>query len=227
MKSQNIYAAVFATATLLMSHNAGAQNNSNLLAANETAKNSYPSHYLPWHPIMEKDIVSKKRIWENINLKAEENNPTSVFGLFNSKMPLIDVLVQGVNEGKIIAYSTVDDRFTHALTKEEFAKDLGKMTSKNTTITRYTIKEDSLVTNTGETTVRIIGLAPVASTTASDGTAKEQMLFWLFYPDCRTYLAANPIIGADGWYDIFEGQTFSAKVEKVHDSKWNGFPKKQ
>jgi hypothetical protein len=65
--------------------------------------------------------------------------------------------------------------------------------------------------------VRILGVAPVVSDGA--GKTTEQPLFWIYYPDSRSYLAEHPVMGANGWYDILENQAFTATVEKTTSHK--------
>ena len=217
MKHQRLCAAFFAATFLLMSQSANAQVNGAI--GNATLDMGAETHYKPWPKIKEADITRKRRAWEEVNVKSQMS-PTSVFYAYNSKMPLVDVLIKGVTEGKIKAYSNEDDRFTHELTKDEFATAFGQTTAKNTEIVKYLVKEDSLYVNTGEITVWVIGIAPVAAIKAADGTVTEQTLFWIFYPDTREYLASVPVNGADGWYDIFEKRNYSGSITRLSDGKW-------
>ena len=163
-----------------------------------------------------KDVEKCRRIWKGIS--PDERDQNSRFQAFNAKTPLINVLIQGVNEGKIKAYADGVPLYTTPLTSEEFAA-VTKKISGNKNI-KYVVKEDSLILKTGEVTSFMLGLSVVVSTTAADGTVKDETLFCLFYPDCRNYLAETPVIGNDTWYDIFEQHAYTAKVEKVSTDSW-------
>jgi len=217
MKPQNLCASFFAATFFLASQSANAQSNGNM--GNATIDITRENHYKPWSRIMEKDIDRKRRVWEEISMKTEQNR-ASAFYAYNFQAPLLDVLIKGVTEDKIKAYSNENDRFTRELTKDEFATAFGQTTAKNTEIVKYLVKEDSLYTNTGEITVRILGIAPVAVVKAADGTVKEQALFWIFYPDARAYLASVPVSGADGWYDIFDKRSYTGMITKLSDPRW-------
>ena len=207
MKHPNLCAAFFAATVLLMSPGANAQVNGPM--GNATMDMTAETHYKSWPKIKEADITRKRRVWEDINVKAQMS-PTSVFYAYNGKMPLADVLIKGVTAGKIKAYSNENDRFTRELTKDEFATAYGQTTAKNTEIVKYLVKEDSLYVNTGE----------IAAIKAADGTITEQTLFWIFYPDTREYLASVPVNGADGWYDIFEKRNYSGSITRLSEGKW-------
>ncbi len=167
-------------------------------------------HFEPWHFIKMSDLLRRRRIWEEISTTDDK-----LFGLANYRRPLFDVLINGINDGKVKAYANTDDRFTRELTKEEFSAQFGKATTANTHVTKYIIKEDSLYVNTGEITVRIIGLAPVSAVTQPDGTVKEEPLFWVYYPDSRPYFSQSIITGTGTWDDFFERRYFTQKITKM------------
>ena len=177
--------------------------------ANGTEKVSQ-GHFEPWHPIMERDILRRRRVWEEIRTPDDK-----LLGLANYRRPLLDVLINGINDGKIKVYANPDDRFTRELTKEEFSAQFGKTNAASSHITKYMIKEDSLYVNNGETTVRIVGLAPVSAVTQPDGTVKEEPMFWIYYPDCRPYFSEAIITGTGTWDDFFERRYFTQKITRM------------
>ncbi len=178
----------------------------------ETGGQIYPSHFVPWQPIKESEIAKKTRLWEDIVLTDEGN---SFFASANSRKPLLKTLVAGVLQGKIKAYATKDDRFTQLLTKEEFLKEFKSKHVPGSQTTKYAIKEDSLYLKSGEKTVRIIGLAPMVATTMPDGTVKEEPMFWVYYPDSRSFLSTHRVSSGATWDDVFERQQFKGTITKT------------
>ena len=150
-------------------------------------------------------------MWEDISLSDGHN---ALFALANSRNPLLKTLVDCIIDGKITAYPSADGRFTHAFTTDEFLQDFRNRQLPGSRVTKFAIKEDSLYINTGEATVRIVGLAPIIATTLPDGTVKEEPMFWVYYPDCRPFLAERKVDGDITWDDIFEEQNFTAQVTR-------------
>jgi hypothetical protein len=217
MKLQNIITAGFVIALSLICQSAFAQD-ATPATTHENGEQMQPSHFVPWPPIMERDITKKRRLWEDISLNDENNN---YFALTNSRKPLLKILAEGVIEGKIKAYSAKDDRFTHLLTKEEFMEVFTKCKhTPGSDVAKYAIKEDSLFINTGEKTVRIVGLAPVVPTTMSDGSVQDQPIFWVYYPDCRSYLSLQQVDNDVTWVDVFERQQFKGVITRSTSSPW-------
>jgi len=206
----------------MMSRAASAQTADNLPAGNNNMTILHSS-YKPWARIADKDIVKQRRVWEDIDL-TEKNNRK--FGIHNTGIALVDAMINGVMDAKIITYSNVNGRFTTPLTTEEFSAISEDIINKHTHITKFVIKEDSLYLNTGEVTVRILGIAPVGYTIGPDGAVKEQPLFWIYYPDCRQYLSQYVASGSYSWDDIFEHCIFTGKVTKVAEYPRAVFGKK-
>ncbi len=188
------------------------------------------SYAIPWVYVHEADILWKKRVWREIDVKDKGNKG---FGgdeaTINSS--LFSIMVEGFNSGAYKAYDAADDRFTKQLTKEEFAR----LTSPGSQmpvpgfnaamVTKFKIKEDWLFQrNENKLEVRIVGIAPVMEMKNQDGTVSEQPLFWLYYPEIRTWLAAHKVQGnkADeymDWDHLFELRKFVCTLEKV-----SGYP---
>ncbi len=215
MNCKNCFSAFLASAVILICGNATGQNRNAPLAMNSSKTVAAPGHYVPWKPIKESDITRHRRVWEDISL-SEKNN--DLFGPHNTGIALVNALINGVMDARMLAYSPVDDRFTTGLKAEEFSAITEKISNNNTHITKFMIKEDSLWLNTGEVTVQIVGLAPVGYTTGPDGVIKEEPLFWVFYPDCRVYLSQYIAAGSYSWDDILERRSFTGKVTKVHET---------
>ena len=194
-------------------------------------KQTTTSTYVPWPKLMEDDIARKVRVWENIFIGDKGNE---AFRSAESNT-LINALVTGVRTGKIAAYT--DSRFQHKMTDEEISamarnnyigspartKQIGaasKFTKgQGIVVPKYYVKEDSLFMKNGKINLRILGIAPVVIKMGSkQGQTVEDPIFWVYYPDCRSYLA-QCITGQAPmtWDDVFEGRDFTAKIDSTVD----------
>jgi len=169
---------------------------------------------IPWEPIKEKDVLWKKRVWREID--SLQNN-----ALVPQGNRLINVLIEGINSGKIKAYSANDDRFSKELTKEEFSAILASQSNIGN-VNKFSIKEDWIfVKDTGKMYVRILGIAPVQEIPAATGTTPtKQPLFWIYYPKSRDFLAQHQVQGIElsatyNWDEFFESRKFSSKIVRV------------
>lgn len=192
----------------------------------------------PLPRIAERDILWKKRVWRDIDIREKQNS--EVFG-YTSETPnnlLVDVLIEGVIANKIKAYSTDNDMFTTVLSNQQFSALLNP-SNQNTagvpllqpgTVVKFKIKEDWIFDNTTKAlTVRLVGLAPVTEHINADGTRSERPIFWIYYPESRETLAQHDISSAinginkgkqpASWNDYFEGRMFASVIEKADQTK--------
>ena len=133
-------------------------------------------HAPDWPQIPMSHIAWRKRCWKDIDVNANGN---SAFGAaaIPSDRQLYNILVNGVKSGKYKAYATKNDKFTTELTDEEFLK----IASKNFTVTKFRIKEDSVYFKREDIpTSRILGLSPIVKTIGPKGEETETPLFWLY-----------------------------------------------
>jgi len=177
---------------------------------------------LGWQPVREADILWKKRVWRDIDIREKQNVAFRYPGDENTGGGyFIEILIDAIKKGKLKAYSNFDDRFTAALTKEQI---LESMTGKDDStevpdpvtgqvrivvthkefnvdlVTKYRIKEDWIFDrNLGRMVVRIIGIAPYVdnidpNTLLSRG---QSPLFWIYYPEAREVLAQYEVYNPD------------------------------
>ncbi|PZF73294.1 type IX secretion system ring subunit PorN/GldN [Taibaiella soli] len=208
------------------------------------------SNPIMWQPIREADVMYKKRVWREIDIREKQNQAFRYPGDENTGGGyFIEILLDAVKKGKIKAYSTFDDRFTTAMSKQEVMDQLtGKDDSTLVTdvvtgaqtvqithkdfnpdlIIKYRIKEDWIFDrNQGRMVVRIIGIAPiVAKIDPTTGEPRGQSpLFWIYYPEARQALAQYEVFNPDNdvqrltWDDFFENRFFSSYIIKAS----NGF----
>ena len=196
---------------------------------------------LDYPPIRESDILWETRIWRIIDVREKMNLP-----FIYPDAPLFSILANGIVDGEIPAFSTIDDKFTTRLSKEEV---LGQIQKKDTivvwdldseedrlvevfneinweNIKRYRVKESWFFdANTGTLKVRILGIAPLYNEVDDLGNFRfERPLFWVHYPSARDYLAQHKAYTHGGntaanttWEDLFEMRYFASCVIKEHN----------
>ena len=172
---------------------------------------------LAWQPLREADVMWKKRVWREIDTRERQNLPF-VYGGDDQTGGgyFIEILLDAIKKGKIKAYSTFDDRFTAALTKEQIMEMMvGKMDTilsedplqpgkfnqiisrrdfDPSVVVKYRIKEDWIMDrNLGRMVVRILGIAPLVYPKNEDGSIRQGVpaspIFWIYYPEARPVLA--------------------------------------
>ncbi len=210
-------------------------------AYDRVAHNSMP---IAWQHLREEDILWKKRVWREIDTREKQNIGFRYMGDENSGGGMfIEILIDGIKRGKIRAYSSMDDRFTTPLSKEEVLESLAgkpdtipvtdpitgvetiKVIKKDfqpEAITTYRMKEDWIFDrNEGKMIVRIVGLAPVKDIIVDGSFRGKQSMFWLYYPDIRGLLAQYEVFNPENdvarftWDEFFESRQFSSKITKV------------
>ncbi len=200
---------------------------------------------IPWSYIRESDILWKKRVWREIDTRQKQNVAFRYAGDEHTGGGMfIEILIDAIKKGKIVAYSVFDDRFTTVLTKEQLMEQVaGKRDTvpvfdpitgedimqiritdfRPETITKYRIKEDWIFDrNLGQMVVRIVGIAPVRDIYGDDGVYRgPQAMFWLYYPDIRGLLANYEVYNPNNemfrptWDEFFEARQFASRITKV------------
>lgn len=214
---------------------------------------AHVNRILPWQPVREADVLWKKRIWREIDIRQKQNMAFRYPGDDNTGGGMfIEILIDAVKKGKVKAYSTVDDRFTSALTKEQILEGL---TGKPDTIpvvdpitgetsykiiqrdfnpdmvTKFRLKEDWIFDrNLGRMVVRIIGLAPLKDIYNEDGSFRASSpMFWLYYPELRDLLVQYEVYNPENdvarmnWDEFFENRFFSSYIIKESNPFDNTF----
>lgn len=188
---------------------------------------------LPWQSLRENDIMWKKRVWREIDIREKQNMAFRFPGDdYTGGGYFIEIILDAVKKGKIKAYSNVDDRFTNALTKDQILEMMIGQPDTNEVIdpvtgemkviitrrefnpdliTKYRIKEDWVFDrNLGRMVVRIVGIAPIKDI-IDENTGlfrASQAVFWLYYPEIRPMLAQ---------YEVFNPENDVARMT------WNDY----
>jgi gliding motility associated protien GldN len=196
----------------------GYAQSSNVLDGAYVKETNLTKRVIPYPYLREADVMYKRRIWQEIDLRQKFNHPF-YFPLdeIEDRQNLFNVIREALlDEGSLVAYSAgplnQDDEFTFPLSPDsirtilnpttfvkeydDFGEEIGTTTRSNPLesdkVTRYRIKEDWIWDRQrSERYVRIIGLAPMVEEFDVDGNSQGfKPLFWLYYPECR-YVFAN------------------------------------
>jgi gliding motility associated protien GldN len=192
---------------------------------------------VPWPHTRESDMWWSKVVWRVIDVREKINQPFTY-----PEEPFFNILMKGIQDSSIRAYKSDNDKFKYKLSPQE----LQGIISRADTITqidpttyetkikvvfnkinpddirRYRMKEVWFFDKQrSELYVRIMGIAPLKDVTNEAGEfLYEQPLFWIYYPNCREYLARHRafIEGNDSnpmsWDELMELRRFSSYVWK-------------
>jgi gliding motility associated protien GldN len=196
----------------------GVAQSPNVLDGAYVKETNLTKRVIPYPHLREADVMYKRRIWQEIDLRQKFNHPF-YFPLdpIQDRQNLFDVVREALLvEGSLVAYSAGplgdDDEFTFPLSADSIRKILNPVTLvkqyddfgevigtiqqsnelSSDKITRYRIKEDWIWDRQrSERYVRILGIAPMLEDFDVDGNSVGfRPLFWLYYPECR-YVFAN------------------------------------
>ena len=196
----------------------GVAQSPNVLDGAYVKETNLTKRVIPYPHLREADVMYKRRIWQEIDLRQKFNHPF-YFPLdpIQDRQNLFDVVREALLvEGSLVAYSAGplgdDDEFTFPLSADSIRKILNPVTLvkqyddfgevigtiqqsnelSSEKITRYRLKEDWIWDRQrSERYVRILGIAPMLEDFDIDGNSVGfRPLFWLYYPECR-YVFAN------------------------------------
>jgi len=202
---------------------------------------------IPYVYLREADIVWTKRIWRTVDMREKINLP-----YYYPEQPqaewksLVQVMLDGLREGTITAYSTTNDLFLYPITYKEMMDKMEQPEKVNikrpdgsdfdTVITKpfyasdvkkFMIKEDWFFDKQRSVfEVRILGICPLMAS-YDDLTGKYRgdiKLFWVYFPECRNIFAHNEIFnlkngsaGRMSFDDAFTKRIFSSYITKFEN----------
>ncbi len=170
----------------------------------------------PYHAVRQSDIIYKKRIWREIDLREKMNQ-----FMASPKGRLIDAFMDAIGKGELYAFDPTptkddpngDSGWTNRLTSEQAKLKLadsarvdifnanGEKTGTRMaasdfqpdSIIKFRIKEDWIFDKQRSVwEPRIIGIAPMVRPNAGDGvTLDYQPAFWIYFPQARQTLATK------------------------------------
>ncbi len=202
---------------------------------------------LEWEPVREIDVMWKKTVWREIDLRERMNE---VFRYNNEDYGdgmLIEIILNAVKSGQVQAFNTTDDRFTSKMDPEtvralttgrldteivqdpvtfEYYEEITRIEFNPNTVVKYRIKEETYFDKVrGKMYTRILGIAPLRDERTSSGEyIGEIPMFWISYPELRPVLANhmvfNPLndISTLTWDNIFEKRMFASNIIRMTGS---------
>ncbi len=196
--------------------------------------------------VREADVLWSRRVWQVVDLREKMNQPLYFpINPTNNRRSLMQVIIDGVREGSIIAYEASDDEFTVPLSPEAVMSSLERTQVRtmqrldppydeyDTTITtsfnpadvrRFRVKEDWFVDSKRSVLdVRILGICPVRENIdpLTGEVRGDEPLFWIYYPDARNILANAVVYNRHNdaqmvsYDDLFIRRFFSSYIYKV------------
>jgi len=201
---------------------------------------------IEWTNPRENDVAWAQRVWRQIDVRQKQNQAFIYKGDDRTGGgAFIEILIDLIKKGKIMAYNPIDDRFATPLTKESFENAIGggydtvevpdvitgeitrKITKKELNIdliTKYQVKEDWIFDrNLGKLVVKIIGIAPLIDRydEATQQFKYSTPMFWIYYPEARkelvNYEVYNPVnmVNRMNWTDFLDRRYFSSYIIKT------------
>jgi gliding motility associated protien GldN len=202
---------------LFCSANVMSQTNPTSVYSKNHIKNRKP---IPYSNIRESDVMWSKLVWRIVDLREKMNLPMYYPTTpQDDRYSLIDLLMYGIENEGLTAYSTNDDEFKEPMTLDEihtkFDAQADTMMQRNRLtgelepviiagemhtddVKRYMVKEQWFFDKqTSTMQVRIIGICPIREyvkdgDTAMDGVQMKQ-LFWVYFPEARPLLATHEV----------------------------------
>jgi gliding motility associated protien GldN len=171
---------------------------------------------IPYPYLREADITWTRRIWRVIDMREKMNQPF----YFperpqNSWRSFVQIIMDGLKEGTITAYSPETDQFLVPLNYKELLDRLERTDSVRlprpdnpdilydtvikiefdpANVKKIKIKEDFYFDRQRSVVeVRILGICPVVDEIDKTTGEKrfEKNLFWIYFPECRNLFAKN------------------------------------
>jgi len=202
---------------LLCTVSSVAQTNATSVYSKDHIKNRKP---IPFSHVREADMMWSKLVWRIVDLREKINQPMYYPTLpQDDRYSLIDLLMYGIENEGLTAYSTDDDEFKIPMTlddirakfdaEDEIQTKRNRLTGRMDTIViagemntsevkRYMMKEQWFFDKqTSTLQVRIIGICPIREyvkddDSEMDGVLQKQM-FWIYFPEARPLLATHEV----------------------------------
>jgi gliding motility associated protien GldN len=200
---------------------------------------------IPYVPLREADVIWSRRIWRVVDMREKMNQP-----FYYPKSPqngwesFITILLDGIKEGTINAYSIASEQFVNPITYKELMDKLeGKQKvtlqrpdnpdiSFDTTISKpfysedvkkFRIKEDWVFDKQrSQIEGRILGICPLRDRYDENNNYQgDEPLFWVYFPECRKIFATkeqfnlnNGTAARLSYDDVFMKRMFSSYIYK-------------
>ena len=197
----------------------------------------------PYANLREADVMYKKRVWREIDLREKMN---AIYA--SPKARLIDVIMNAIMAGELTAYSSAStkqdrggDEFSNILKPEEamakFAdsvvvpefNDKGEQTGTRVqagefnpdSVTKFQIKEDWVFDKQRSIfEPRIVGIAPMVKIKAAGQDLGDVPAFWIYFPEARQIFVTKEVVSRNNdatglsFDDMFMKRLFSSYIVK-------------
>jgi gliding motility associated protien GldN len=195
----------------------------------------------PYANIRETDVMFKKRIWREIDLREKFNTAYA-----SPKSRLIDVIMTAVTAGELTAYANnttgidslefseilkpneVMAKFVDSVlvpeidsTGQQIGSHMAAGEFNPDSILRFQIKEDWIFDKQRSVwEPRIIGIAPMVKVMAAEQSLGEIPAFWIYFPEARHIFVTKPVVNAHNdaiglsYDDIFNKRLFTSYIVK-------------
>lgn len=203
---------------------------------------------IPYAHLREADVMWSKRVWRKIDLREKINHPFYFpIQSIRDRRSLVQVLIESVDEGSLVAYDALDDEFRRILTGAEIDQKLRRVDSlwvpapdppydpelvivprdfDPARVKEIRLKEEWFFDRQRSVMdVRIIGIQLVADNIdpeTGEVRGKEPM-FWVYFPEARNIFANvdvfNRFNDAERWTldDVFWKRMFGSYIYKVEN----------
>jgi gliding motility associated protien GldN len=203
---------------------------------------------LPYEHLRWDDALYTERVWRELDLREKMNMPFRYKAEEdNGDQRFISILLRAVKSGEVTAFSGDDDRFTTPLTSDKIAlltagglpdttpvynvddpTKIDKYVITTTSfdpesVTKIRVKEEWVFDREASRMfVRILGIAPLKTVYADNGTERgSSVMFWIYYPDLRPTLAKYEVYnpknmgtGRMTWEELWESRMFASYIIK-------------
>jgi hypothetical protein len=156
-------------------------------------------------------IAWRKQVARLIDMREKEDTASHHLRDMSSDTSLFEMIINAIDDGRLIAYSPMDTRFSVKLSKEvvnemvssrvdtimlqdpltaEWSKKLVNNDFNYNAIHKYRILEDwTFNVASGKTKIQVVGIAPTQDVYGEDGNFRgTSNMFWLQYADARPIL---------------------------------------
>jgi len=198
---------------------------------------------VPYTPVRESDVSWSKKMWRVIDFR-EKMNQTFYYPdeAIRDRVSFMQMILNGLKEGTITAYSPTNDEFTKPLTTEEMYAQFERTdtvqienvdfpgTYYDTVIKRTVDPNDIKQIRIKEVwffdkqrsvmDVRILGICPLIQVRDENNELKPgfQPMFWIYFPEARSLFARTELYNPKNdserrtFDDIFWKRYFSSYI---------------